>query len=363
LSLDPDGSPVSMLFDLTPGETRRPRAPLDGILAAIGDTPLVALRRFLGRPDVAVWAKLEAVNPGGSAKDRPAAGMLLDALRAGVVGPGTTVIESSSGNMGVGLAQACRYHGMHLICVVDARAHDTNIRTMRALGADVRVVTRPDPETGDLLVARLKLVADLLARTPGSFWPNQYANVSNPAAHAAGTMREIDEALDGEVDFVFVATSTTGTLRGCVDYLRERERTTQVVAVDAAGSALFGGRHGRRLLPGFGAGVESTLSLGAEFDGLVRVSDLDCVVGCRRLVEREAILAGASAGGVVYALESLAASMPEGSRCAAILHDGGSGYLGTVYDDGWVERELGCDAARLRALVGDGAAKPPAATR
>ncbi len=342
---------VNTLFELPSGETRRPRAPLDGVLDAIGDTPLVALRRMLVRPDIAVWAKLEAANPGGSAKDRPAAEMLRDALARGVIGPGSTVIESSSGNMGVGLAQACRYHDMQLICVVDARAHDTNIRMMRALGAEVRVVSEPDPETGDLLAARLKVVADLLARTPGSFWPNQYANEANPAAHAFGTMREIDEALDGDVDYVFVATSTTGTLRGCADYLREHERQTRVVAVDAVGSALFGGAHGRRLLPGFGAGVESTLSLGAHYDDLVRVSDLDCVVGCRRLVEREAILAGASAGGVVSALESFSPGMPSGSRCAAILHDGGTGYLGTVYDDGWVERELGCDPTRLAALA------------
>jgi 2,3-diaminopropionate biosynthesis protein SbnA len=343
---------VSTLFDIPSGETRRPRAPLDGVLDAIGDTPLVALRRVLPRPDIAVWAKLESANPGGSAKDRPAAEMLRDALAQGLIGPGSTVIESSSGNMGVGLAQACRYYGMQLICVVDARAHDTNIRMMRALGADVRVVTEPDPETGDLLVARLRLVADLLTRTPGSFWPNQYANSSNPAAHAFGTMREIDEALEGDVDYVFVATSTTGTLRGCADYVREHERATRIVAVDAVGSALFGGVHGRRLLPGFGAGVETTLSRGAHYDVLTRVSDLDCVIGCRRLAEREAILAGASAGGVVSALRSLSADMPAGSRCAAIFHDGGSGYLGTVYDDSWVERELGCSPAQLAALVG-----------
>jgi 2,3-diaminopropionate biosynthesis protein SbnA len=347
---------MSML-DRTPGELRRPRAPLDGVLDAIGDTPLVALRRVLGRRDIAVWAKLEASNPGGSAKDRPAARMLRDALLEGLISPGATVIESSSGNMGVGLAQACRFYGMRLICVVDMRAHDRNIRTMRALGADVRVVREPDPETGDLLVARLKLVADLLAATPGSFWPNQYSNRSNPTAHAAGTMREIDEALDGDLDYVFVATSTTGTLRGCVDYLRDNDRQTRVIAVDAVGSVLFGGVHGARLLPGFGAGIESTLSLGAGFDGLVRVSDLDCVVGCRRLAEREAILAGASAGGVAFALESLSVGMPADSRCALIFHDGGSGYLDTVYDDGWVERELGCDAARLGVLVADDAAE------
>ena len=342
---------MSALFDRSPDELRRPRAPLDGVLDAIGDTPLVALRRYLDRPDISVWAKLESSNPGGSAKDRPAAGMLQDAVAQGRIGPGSTVVESSSGNLGVGLAQACRYYGMQLVCVVDARAHEANVRTMRALGADVRVVTEPDPETGDLLVARLNLVAHLLEQIPGAFWPNQYANEANPAAHAAGTVREIDEALDGDLDYLFVATSTTGTLRGCVDFLREHDRQTRVVAVDAEGSALFGGRHGRRLLPGFGAGVESPLSLGARFDELVRVSDLDCVVGCRRLAAREAILAGASAGGVASALALLARDMPAGSRCAAIFHDGGAGYLDTVFDDAWVERELGCAPAHLRGLV------------
>jgi cysteine synthase A len=225
---------------------------------------------------------------------------------------------------------------------------------MRALGADVRVVSRPDPETGDLLVARLKLVSKLLAEIPNSFWPDQYANESNPAAHASGTMREIDEALDGRLDYLFVATSTTGTLRGCGDYLREHGRGTRIVAVDSTGSALFGGRRGTRRLPGFGAGVETGLSATVDYDELIRVSDLDCVVGCRRLAEREAILAGASSGGVAFALELLAQQMEPGSRCAAIFADGGSGYLETVYDDAWVERELDCPPTRLSALVAEG---------
>jgi cysteine synthase A len=330
------------------------RAPVEGILGAIGDTPLVALRRLLLRPDVHVWAKLEASNPGGSAKDRPAARMLEDALERGLVDLGTTVIESSSGNMGIGLAQACRYHGMRLIVVVDARAHASSVRAMRALGADVRVIEHPDPATCDLLVARMSAVQRLLAQTPNSFWPDQYANESNPAAHAAGTMREIDEALEGDIDHVFVATSTTGTLRGCAEYLREQERSTRIVAVDSTGSALFGGVRATRRMPGFGAGVETGLSAEAEFDDLMRVSDLDCVVGCRRLAEREAILAGASAGGVAFALEAAAAHLAPGSRCAAIFHDGGTGYLETVYDDGWVERELGCDAALLAERIGEG---------
>jgi cysteine synthase A len=345
---------VSAAPDVDARCTAPPRQPAEGILAAIGDTPLVALRRLLLRPDVSVWAKLEASNPGGSAKDRPATRMIRDALDRGLIDIGTTIVESSSGNMGIGLAQACRYHGMRLIVVVDGRAHPSSVRAMRALGADVRVIAQPDAETGDLLVARMHAVHRLLEQTPNSFWPDQYANESNPAAHAAGTMREIDEALDGELDYLFVATSTTGTLRGCGDYLREHGRSTRLVAVDSTGSALFGGVRDRRLLPGFGAGVETSLSAGADFDQLVRVSDLDCVVGCRRLAEREAILAGASSGGVAFALEAAAADLPAGSRCAAIFPDGGAGYLETVYDDGWVERELGCDPARLAERIGEG---------
>jgi len=288
--------------------------------------------------------------------------MVHDALAAGLIGPGSTIIESTSGNMGVGLAQACRYHGLHLICVVDSRAHDRNLRALRALGADVRIVSRPDPQTGDLLKARLNLVARLLETTPDSYWPNQYANASNPAAHAAGTMREIDEALGGDLDYVLIATSTTGTLSGCCDYLRAHGRATQVVAVDAVGSALFGGSRATRQVPGFGAGVETPLSRSVRYDLLVRASDLDCVVGCRRLVEREAILAGGSSGAVAMALEQLAPSMEAGSRCALILPDGGDGYLQSIYDDDWVAETLGCAPEDLAALVAATADQPtPAA--
>jgi cysteine synthase A len=222
---------------------------------------------------------------------------------------------------------------------------------LRALGATVRMVDRPDPETGDLLVARRKLVAQLVSEIPDSFSTDQYANGANPAAHAAGTMREIDEALVGDIDHLFVATSTAGTLLGCCEYLSAHDRHTRVVAVDAVGSVLFGGTSGNRHLPGFGAGLESDLAKRVRFDELVRVSDVECVIGCRRLAEREAILAGASSGAVVMAFEKTAAEMAPGDRCAMIFPDGGAGYLTTVYDDAWVEAELGCTPHDLAALV------------
>lgn len=344
-----------MLDQPSPSTASRPGTappPVDGVLGAIGHTPLVALHHYPERRDLRLFGKLEASNPGGSAKDRPAARMIEDAWDRGLIGPGSTVVESSSGNMGVGLAQACRCRGLTFVCVVDSRTNQANVLAMRALGADVRVVTRPDPETGDLLAARLALVAEIVAATPGAFRTDQYRNPANAEAHEDGTMLEVIEAMDGRIDQLLVATSTTGTLRGCVDALRAHGlHDTEVVAVDARGSALFGGVRGPRLLPGFGAGVPTVLSESAEYDRLVRVSDLDCVVGCRRLALREGLLAGASSGGVVSAFDRLAADLRPGARCAAILADGGARYLETVYDDAWVERELGRTPAEVADLV------------
>jgi cysteine synthase A len=326
-------------------------SPVGGILEAIGETPLIRLERYSERPEIEVWAKLESSNPAASSKDRSALRLITDALESGHIGPETTVIESTSGNLGVGLAQACRYLGLRLICVVDSRTHAINLKTMRALGAEVRVVDRKSAGDRDLLAARLDLVREILTEIPDSYWPNQYENPSSAAAHAEGTMREIDEDLEGRIDYLFVATSTTGTLRGCCDYLARHQRETKVVAVDAQGSALFGGEPGRRRLPGFGAGVATELSKGSWFDRLVRVSDLECVVGCRRLVDREAVLAGASAGGVASAFDAVAPAIESGARCALLFADDGRGYLDTVFSDEWVERELGVSRTQLAELV------------
>lgn len=329
-----------------------PAAERESVLSAVGQTPLVRLSHLPDRTDIELWAKLESHNPGGSSKDRSARRMVEDALRDGVIGPGSVVIESTSGNLGVGLAHACREHGLRLVCVVDSRTDAMKVGKLEALGAEVRVVTEPDPATGDLLTARLALVGQLVSTTPGAWSPDQYSNESNPAAHAE-TMAEIDDALEGELDWLIVATSTAGTLCGCCDYLTKHGLSTRVVAVDALGSVLFGGKRGVRRLPGLGAGIATQLSQHAWFDRLVRVSELECVVGCRRLLAREAIFAGASTGGITSAFETLAPQLEPGSRCAMIVPDGGEGYLDTVYDDDWVARELGVNAVELEHLVGD----------
>lgn len=325
----------------------KPRLPIDsasGILDCVGQTPLVHLSRYLDDCSIELHAKLEAANPGGSAKDRPALRMLEHALETGELAPGDTVVESSSGNMGIGLAQACRFHQMRFICVVDPHAQPQNIAIMQALGAEVvRVET---PVDGSFLAARLQRVQQILSDVPNSFWPNQYANRQNPIAHHEGTIREIDEATGGDLDYLFVATSSTGTAQGCRDYLRKHNRHTQVVAVDANGSVLFGGSPGKRLIPGIGAGHLPALAKDQTFDKIVRVSDVDCVVGCRRASAREAMLVGGSAGGVLEVVRSLENEL-SGKRCVAILHDSGTRYLDTVFNDDWVESSLGVTAATV----------------
>ena len=318
----------------------------DGILSTIGDTPLVLLRRLLPSAGFRLYAKLEAFNPGGSIKDRPALVILEEALRAGEIGPGTVVIESSSGNMGIGLAQACRYFGLRFICVVDPKTSAQNLRVLRAYGAEIDLVTEPDPVSGELLQARLNRVQALVRQIEGAFWPNQYANRHNPGAHYRTTMHEVATALAGEVDVLFVATSTCGTIRGCGEYIRDRGLGTRLVAVDAVGSLIFSDRRAKRMIPGLGAGMRPPLCEPSLIDEVVLVNDLDCVVGCRRLVERESILAGGSSGAVVSALERLQDSIPDGANCVLILPDRGERYLDTIYSDDWVREHFG-DAEHL----------------
>jgi cysteine synthase A len=209
-------------------------------------------------------------------------------------------------------------------------------------------VTGPDPDTGEYLPARIRRVRTLLESVGNAFWPNQYANVNNPLAHAQTTMREIASRLDHELDYLFCGVSTGGTIRGCAEYVKEHGMNTKIVAVDAEGSVLFGGPRKKRLLPGLGAAVVPALFRHDLIDRFIHVSDLDCVIGCRTLVREEAILAGASSGGVIMAVRSFLEHIPAGASCVVILPDRGERYLDTVYSDDWVREHFGdVDPLRL----------------
>ncbi|HEU0079030.1 MAG TPA: 2,3-diaminopropionate biosynthesis protein SbnA [Longimicrobiaceae bacterium] len=311
-----------------------------GILSAIGNTPLVRLRRLWPGAGLRVYAKLESVNPGGSMKDRPAAAILEGGIASGAIRHDTVIIEQSSGNMGIGLAQACGYHGLRFICVVDPKTTVQNVRILRSYGAELDYVTEPDPATGEFLPAKLARIQALLREFPNSFWPNQYENQDNPASHYT-TMHEVATAMDGDVDYLFVGTSTCGTIRGCAEYVRDHGMKTRIVAVDSVGSLIFTDRTAKRLIPGLGAAVKPPFFDSCRMGEYVHVNDLDCVVGCRRLVRAEAILAGGSAGGIVSAFDNVVTRIPSGSTCVMVLPDRGERYLDTIYSDEWVREHFG----------------------
>ena len=312
----------------------------DSVVDAIGGTPLIHLSRVMPGLPFTVYGKMESFNPGGSAKDRPAARMLIAAMARGDIGPQTTIVESSSGNMAIGLAQACACLGLHLICVIDPRTTQPHRKLLAAYGATIDVVK---PADGDFLAARIARVKEIVATRGDVFWPNQYANIENARSHRQTAREILDET---PVDYLFCATSTCGTLRGCSDYLGEHDLSTRLVAIDAAGSAIFGDARRPRLIPGHGASIRPPLVEGAKVAKVVHISDLDCVVGCRRLAMREGILAGGSAGGVITAIERIAHTIAPGAVCVAILADSGERYIDTIYSDAWVEQHFG-DVAHL----------------
>jgi 2,3-diaminopropionate biosynthesis protein SbnA len=312
----------------------------EGLLSTVGNTPMVQLTKAFRDTNLRIFAKLEAFNPGGSIKDRAAISILRHAMEEGMIRPGTTVVESSSGNMGIGLAMACAYFGLRFICVVDPKTTSQNIEILKAYGAEIDMVKEPSPATGEFLQARLDRVKSLLEAIEDSYWPDQYSNPYNAYAHHQ-TMHEISTALDNKIDYLFCSVSTCGTLRGCADYVRENNLKIKIMAVDAVGSVIFDGKRAKRLIPGHGAAVRPELFRPNLSERCIHVSDVDCIHGCRLLVRRESLLAGGSSGGVLMALEKVKQEIRPYSTCVLIFPDRGERYLNTIYSDAWVNEHFG----------------------
>lgn len=307
----------------------------------IGQTPLVALEELFkdNKKHIDLYAKLEYLNPGGSAKDRSGYNMMLNALQTGKINQDSVIIESSSGNLGIALAQVCLLLHLKFICVVDVKTTESNKRLLKAYGAEIDCVTEPDPETGEYLVARIKRVNQLLNEIPNSYRPNQYANIHNPEGHRPA-MEEIIDSLGYAPDYVFCAVSTCGTIRGYREYIQKHDLYTKLIAVDAVGSVIFGAKRGKRLLPGHGAAVVPALYYDGIADDYIQLTDSECVIGCRRLLKREGIFAGGSTGAIVRGIEKYMNNIFSGASVVFVVHDRGERYLDTVYSDEWVNKKL-----------------------
>lgn len=304
-------------------------------------TPTVQVSRLFESHDTQIYAKLDLLQLSGSTKERTANGLIEELLSSGQLVPGGMIIESTSGNLGIALARQCVVRGLRFTAVVDENANTVALELMRAYGATVDLVETP--ADGNKLAARRRRVRQLLVAHPGSVTSNQYGSPANPRAHFESTMPEIIAGSGGNLDYLFIATSTTGTLLGCQNYIREHELDTKIVAVDSVGSVLFGGQSGIRRLPGLGAGVVPELAAGAEPDLVFAMEEIEMVHGCRLLARREGILAGASTGAIVAAMGKVLPDLEPGKRIAFMVHDTGVPYLETVYNDAWVRATLNAD--------------------
>ena len=306
----------------------------DSILATIGRTPLVRLRRLFPHPLPEAIAKLELLNPGGSVKDRPARYMIERGLESGAIDRDTHLVESSSGNLGVAVAMVAKVYGLEFTCVVDPKTCPANIELLRRLGADVVRVDEPD-DHGGYLKSRLERVGELVDSLPNAYWINQYGNDLNWRSHYDWTAQEIVDDLEEPADHLVVAVSTTGTVMGVGRRLREAYPGLRVIAVDARGSAIFGDDPAPRQLPGLGSSIVPELLEPDEVDEVLYVDDAEATQGCHDLAESEGIFAGGSSGAAVAALRRLLPDLSPSSRVVTIFPDRGERYLETVYSPEW----------------------------
>ncbi|MFI1221122.1 MULTISPECIES: PLP-dependent cysteine synthase family protein [unclassified Streptomyces] len=310
------------------------------MLDAIGDTPLVQFDRLALPDSAALYAKWEALNPGGSVKDRPARHLVMEAKRLGLLKPQGVIVEATSGNFGIALAMVGAVLGHRVVVVVDPKVPPAHKQVMQAYGAELVEVTEPD-ESGGYFRTRMETANRLAVEIDGAFRPDQHFSLMNAAAHYQETGPEILAQMGGRLDYLVVAVSTAGQLRGLSEYLRQHSPSTQVVGVDAVGSGAFGGARHAYLQSGIGlAWPPSNLDLDL-IDLMYKVEDQDAFATCRHLARGEGLLAGASSGAVAFVGLHLAQKVAPESRILCVLSDTGQRYLETVYHDGWVaERGL-----------------------
>lgn len=321
----------------------------DNVLQLIGNTPIVKLN-YLPEPlGAQVYIKLEGLNPGGSMKDRTALYIINQAEESGQLKPGGTIVESSSGNLAIGLALVARQKGYKLICVVDPKISPVNLSIIQAYGAETVMVDQAD-EYGNFLKARIDKVKALVEQL-GAFWPNQYNNPSNPEAHRQTTSREIYEAFGKDLHWAVIPAGTCGLITGCSLGLKEHIPHIKMMVVDAVGSVTFGMPPGVRYQIGIGSAIVPGNMRRHLYDEIIHVSDAEAFSTTRRLVKEEGLLVGGSGGAAVFAALKLAQRLPATEKVLAILPDRGDRYYNTIFSDAWLEKnaiELELDKSTVK---------------
>jgi cysteine synthase A len=291
----------------------------------IGDTPLVRLERVV-EPDMAeVWVKVEGMNPGGSIKDRTALAMIVDAERRGLLQPGGTIVEPTSGNTGIGLAQVASARGYRLVLCLPAQMSEERKSTLRAYGAEL-VLTDPERR----MLAAIE-EAERIRDTTGAFLPNQFSNPANPRVHYETTGPEIWRDAEGRIDAFVYGTGTGGTISGVGRYLKEQDPAVRVIAVEPGRSAvLHGEERGQHQFQGMGPGFIPPNLDRSLIDGMLKAWEEDAFPLARRLARQEGLFVGMSAGAMVWAALQVARELGPGKRVVTVACDTGARYLSTA---------------------------------
>jgi cysteine synthase A len=300
------------------------------ITQLVGNTPMLQLARIAPPPAAAVFAKLEFLNPGGSIKDRAALGMILDAETRGLLRPGSTILEATAGNTGVGLALIGVNRGYTVKLFVPEGFAEEKCILMRGFGAEV--VRTPEDEGMGGAISRAQEAA---ASIPGAFMAGQFTNQANPRYHHDTTAAEIWEQMEGRIDGFVGGVGTGGTFSGVARFLKEQNASIVTVAVEPEGSILQGGEVGKHRVEGIGVSfIPETFH--REFcDRVVMITDNDAFTMVRRLASEEGLVAGSSAGAMVHAAIELAKELGEGKRIATIIPDSAERYLSkNIFDSG-----------------------------
>lgn len=323
----------------------------ENALAAIGHTPLVRLNKVIDGAECLVLAKVEYMNPGGSVKDRPAVAMLRAAEAAGLLKPGGTIVEPTSGNTGTGLAMAAAIHGYRCILVMPDKMSKEKIDLLRAYGAEV--VVTPSNVPADSPESYYGVANRLASEIAGAFQPNQFHNHHNPEAHYATTGPEIWEQTHGTITHFVAGLGTGGTISGTARYLKDQNPNIHVVGADPEGSIYSGDTPRSYAVEGIGMNyLPETVDL-KVIDEMVRVTDRESFLMARRITREEGLLVGGSSGTAAVAAVKLAKTLPKDAIVVVIFPDSGRGYMSKIFNDEWMIANGFIAEGKRRATVGD----------